>query len=46
MSTFSVNGSALALKGVPDARWEAPKEPARVIKKIAAILKKRIFYLL
>ena len=46
MSTFSLNGSAPALKGVPDASWEAPKEPARVTKMIAAVLKKRIFFLL
>ena len=46
MSTFSLNGSAPALKGVPDASWEAPKEPARVTKMIAAVLKKCIFFLL
>ena len=46
MSTFSLNGSAPALKGVPDASWAAPKELARVTKMIAAVLKKCIFFLL
>jgi hypothetical protein len=46
MSPFSLNGSAPALKGVPDASWEVPKEPARVTKMIAAVLKKCIFFLL